>query len=79
MINKKVDIAIIGGGPAGLSAAISAKKSGVNNVILFDWNSWLGGILPQCIHDGFSLDKDKLSYTGPEYADIFIKESERLG
>ena len=79
MIKKNVDIAVIGGGPAGLSAAIYAKKLGVKDIILFDRNSWLGGILPQCIHDGFSTNKDGLSLSGPEYAEKFINESKRIG
>ena len=53
MINLNVDVAVIGGGPAGLAAAVSAKNNGAKNVIVLDRNNWLGGILPQCIHDGF--------------------------
>ena len=50
---NEIDVAVIGGGPAGLAAAISAKENGAENVVVIDRNSWLGGILPQCIHDGF--------------------------
>ena len=50
MIEQSVNIAIIGGGPAGLAAAISAKKNGAEQVLIIERNSWLGGILSQCIH-----------------------------
>ena len=52
MIDKNVDVAVIGAGPAGLAAAVSAKEHGAKRVVIIDRNSWLGGILPQCIHDG---------------------------
>ena len=72
MINHDVDVAVIGGGPAGLAAAISAKENGVKNVLVLDRNSWLGGILPQCIHDGFGVEETGSSMTGPEYAEMYI-------
>ena len=72
MINHDVDVAIIGGGPAGLAAAISAKENGAKNVLVLDRNSWLGGILPQCIHDGFGVEETGTSMTGPEYAEMYI-------
>jgi NADPH-dependent 2,4-dienoyl-CoA reductase/sulfur reductase-like enzyme len=75
---QAVDLLVIGGGPAGLAAAISAKKSGLKNIIMIDRNSWLGGILPQCIHDGFGLDLFKQQLTGPEYAQKYIDELETL-
>ena len=53
MINK--ELVVIGGGPAGLAAAIEAKKNGVEDVLLIERDSRLGGILPQCIHNGFGL------------------------
>lgn len=77
MNSLDVDVAIIGGGPAGLSAATSAKRNGVKTVLVIDRNSWLGGILPQCIHDGFGVEETGNSLTGPEYADLYIKEAEK--
>jgi len=79
MIEKTVDVAVIGGGPAGLAAAVSARKSGARDVVVLDRNSWLGGILPQCIHDGFGVEETGVSMTGPEYAKKYIDEVERLG
>ena len=79
VIEKTVDVAVIGGGPAGLAAAVSAKKSGAKDVVVLDRNSWLGGILPQCIHDGFGVEEIGVSMTGPEYAEKYIEEVERLG
>lgn len=76
MINK--ELVVIGGGPAGLAAAIEAKKNGVKDILLIERDSRLGGILPQCIHNGFGLHIFKEELTGPEYADRFIKESEDL-
>ena len=73
MINVDADVAIIGGGPAGLAAAISARKYGAKKVIIIDRNSWLGGILPQCIHDGFGVEETGESMTGPEYAEKYIE------
>jgi len=74
MINQQVDIAVIGGGPAGLIAAVNAKKHGAKNVVIIDRNSWLGGILPQCIHDGFGVEELGESMTGPEYAEKYIEK-----
>ncbi len=70
------DIAIIGGGPAGLAAAVSAYDNGVKNIIILERDERLGGILNQCIHNGFGLNRFKESLSGPEYADRFIKEVE---
>ncbi len=71
---KKVDIAIIGGGPAGLAAAVKAYDSGVKNILILERENRLGGILNQCIHNGFGLTRFKESLTGPEYAYRFEKE-----
>lgn len=68
------DIVVIGGGPAGLAAAIEAKKNGVNNILVLERDKELGGILQQCIHNGFGLHVFKEELTGPEYAERFIAE-----
>ncbi len=78
MIKKKVDVAVIGGGPAGLAAAISAKKEKIDNVLVIERDEYLGGILNQCIHEGFGLEIFKESLTGPEYIQRFIDEVEEL-
>ena len=71
---KQCDVAIIGGGPAGLSAAISAYDNGAKSVYLIERDGKLGGILNQCIHNGFGLQTFKESLTGPEYSARFIEE-----
>ena len=76
--SRTVDLIIIGGGPAGLAAAISARKNGVQNLVVLERNNWLGGILPQCIHDGFGLEIFDETLTGPEYAQRYIDELEDL-
>jgi len=68
------DIVVIGGGPAGLAAAIEAKKNGVDHVLVLERDRELGGILQQCIHNGFGLHIFKEELTGPEYAERFIDE-----
>lgn len=68
------DLVIIGGGPAGLAAAVSAFDAGVKNLVIIEREKRLGGILNQCIHNGFGLTRFKESLTGPEYAYKFIKE-----
>ncbi len=77
MINQDVDVAVIGSGPAGLAAAVSAKQHGTGRVVILDRNSWLGGILPQCIHDGFGVEETGESMTGPEYAEKYIAMAEQ--
>jgi NADPH-dependent 2,4-dienoyl-CoA reductase/sulfur reductase-like enzyme len=74
MIQKKVDVAVIGAGPAGLAAAISAKKEGIDNLLIIERDEHLGGILNQCIHEGFGLEIYKEALTGPEYIQRFIDE-----
>ena len=68
------DLIIIGGGPAGLAAAVSAFDSGVKNILILERDGELGGILNQCIHNGFGLHTFKEELTGPEYADRFIRQ-----
>ncbi|MBS6799110.1 MAG: FAD-dependent oxidoreductase [Firmicutes bacterium] len=65
------DVAVIGGGPAGMSAAISAKKAGAQKVVLIERDERAGGILQQCIHNGFGLHKFKEELTGPEYGERY--------
>ncbi len=71
-MKRNYDIIIIGGGPAGLAAAISAYDNGVKDILILERESSLGGILNQCIHNGFGLARFKESLTGPEYAERFI-------
>ena len=73
----KYDVAVLGGGPAGLAAALSAKKSGAKKVIILERDKHLGGILQQCIHNGFGLHYFGEELTGPEYAQRFIDLVER--
>jgi len=79
VIEKTVDVAVIGGGPAGLASAVSAREHGAKNVVIIDRNNWLGGILPQCIHDGFGVEETGTSMTGPEYAEMYIEKAEKQG
>ncbi len=72
-MNKK--IVIIGGGPAGLAAAVAAKEAGVDDVLIIERDKVLGGILNQCIHNGFGLHTFKEELTGPEYAQRFIDKA----
>lgn len=73
------DIVIIGGGPAGLAAAAAAKKNGIDDILILERDRELGGILNQCIHNGFGLHTFKEELTGPEYAKRFIDEVLGLG
>ena len=75
---KQVQLAIIGGGPAGLAAAIAAREKGVEDILIIERDRELGGILNQCIHAGFGLHTFGQELTGPEYAGRFIDRVEQL-
>jgi len=67
-MNQKVDLVIVGGGPAGMSAAVAAYDAGIRSILILERDKALGGILRQCIHNGFGLHRFKEELTGPEYA-----------
>jgi len=71
------DVVVIGGGPAGLAAALGARRAGAEDVLILEREPELGGILRQCIHDGFGLFLYKESITGPEYAERLIDDARR--
>ena len=75
---KSYDVIIVGGGPAGLAAAISAKKERIDSILIIERDNQLGGILNQCIHNGFGLHTFKEELTGPEYAARFIEQAAEL-
>ncbi|HAS79904.1 MAG TPA: pyridine nucleotide-disulfide oxidoreductase [Fusobacteriaceae bacterium] len=75
----KYELVVLGGGPAGLAAGIEAKKNGVKNILIIERDNELGGILQQCIHNGFGLHEFKEELTGPEYAQRFIDQMAKEG
>ena len=75
---KTCDIVIVGGGPAGLAAAAAARKNGIKDILILERDKELGGILNQCIHNGFGLHTFQEELTGPEYAGRFIKQIKEL-
>ena len=77
--NKMTDLVIIGGGPAGMSAAVAAYASGIRDIVILERDSALGGILQQCIHNGFGLHKFGEELTGPEYAWRYEQRVRELG
>ena len=79
MYQMNCDVAVIGGGPAGLAAAIAAKKEGAEKVLIIERDNALGGILQQCIHPGFGLTRFNEELSGPEYYSRFVDEANELG
>lgn len=76
---ERISVAVIGGGPAGMAAAVSAYDSGITDVVIFERDTGLGGILNQCIHNGFGLHTFKEELTGPEYAGRYIAQVKERG
>ena len=78
MAEKLYDVIVVGGGPAGLAAAVGAKEAGAKDVLIVERDVSLGGILQQCIHPGFGLKYFNAELSGPEYAYRFIEKVKEL-
>ena len=76
---RTIDLVVIGSGAAGMAAAIEAKKNGVNDILILEKDERLGGILNQCIHNGFGLTEFKEELTGPEYLQRFVDQVKEMG
>lgn len=76
---KNYDLLVIGGGAAGMSAALSAHESGVKSILVVERQGWLGGVLKQCLHNGFGLGYFKADCTGTEYAQKYIEKFSQAG
>jgi NADPH-dependent 2,4-dienoyl-CoA reductase/sulfur reductase-like enzyme len=76
---REIELAVIGGGPAGMAAALEARKNGIKNIVIIERDDSLGGILNQCIHNGFGLHFFGEELTGPEYAWRFIEQVQNQG
>ena len=79
MLEVCCDVAVIGGGPAGLAAAVAAREEGAEHVLIIERDNALGGILQQCIHPGFGLTRFHEELTGPEYYSRFLARASELG
>jgi len=76
---KEIQLAVIGGGPAGMAAAVAARNNGIEDILILEREDCLGGILQQCIHTGFGLQIFKEELTGPEYAYRYIDMVNKMG
>ena len=79
MNEQHIPLLVVGGGPAGLAAAVAAKEAGCPRVVVLERDTEPGGILNQCIHNGFGLHYFKEELTGPEYAARFVRMAEEAG
>ena len=79
MMEQNIGVLIVGGGPAGLAAAVRLWKGGNHDILIVEREAQLGGILRQCIHDGFGVTRFGTALSGPEYAQRFIDEVVELG